>query len=65
MAAVVIVVAVVGIRIIVGIGIIIGIWVVVGIVRVRVIVICARLLSAFRTYYSVLRKSNQANRVSV
>ena len=47
---------------IIGIGIIIGRRIIIGIVRRRVI-ICAGLPTAFRTDYSVLRKSDQANRI--
>jgi hypothetical protein len=47
---------------IIGIGIIIGRRIIIGIVRIRVI-ICAGLPTAFRTDYSVLRKSDQANRI--
>jgi hypothetical protein len=54
---------VVSIRIIVGIRIIIRIWIIIRIVRVRVIRICAGLPAAFRIHYSILRKSDQANRI--
>jgi hypothetical protein len=50
------------VMVVIWIRIIIGIWIIIGIVRVRV-VICAGLPAAFRTGYSILRKSDQANRI--
>jgi hypothetical protein len=53
----------IAVRVVVSIRIIIGIWIVIGIVGVGVII--SLLLMAFRSDYSILRKGDEADRISV